>query len=153
MLDPSKLSERLDAAACGTLNHSDGYRSNGLFNVWTLDYHMSNRNQFRVTRTVEDHQLLLNILDEALEITALPILTTTTSVIDSLEQINQLQNLHTATLQDSDDERQDMTSVTSTDIVSSVSENATSIQERRQYTGMKAKRRRTNEKLPDVERQ
>ena len=99
---------------------------------------------------VDHRQLLLSILDSALEITALP--TATASVTDSMDQLNQRQRLSSETSQDSDldDESRVATSPIVTDI-SLPSENTT--RGRMHHSGTNTKRRRTNEKLTDVDRQ
>ena len=154
MLDPRKATGNLDEAACRTIFHSDGFRINSLSDAWTQDRQMSSLTHFRATRNVEDHQLLLSILDEALEITALPAfpVSTTNQISATLEHVSQHENFSPVS-QESENENQVLTSVNILDIASSVSEMATSMRERSHRNGMKVKRRRTGEKLPGMDRQ
>ena len=148
MLDPNKSTGHLDTAACNTLLNSDGFRTNSLFDAWRHELQLSNQGHFRGTRNGGDRQLLLDILDEALEITSFPVTSTATN--NSLEQINQRQSLQAETTLNSDGENRVSDSVNAIDI-DSTSENT--IRGQIPRTGSNVKQRRANEKLPDRNRQ
>lgn len=150
MLDPNKSTGQLHTAACHTPSHSDGFRTNSLFDAWRQDLQLSNQGHFRGTRNGGDRQLLLDILDEALEITSFPIPGTGTATSISTERIYQHQSLPTETSMNSDDENRVSASVNTIDIDSTL-ENTTRGQIPR--TGSSVKQRRANKKLPDRNRQ
>ena len=160
MIDPNLSSGRLDIAACHTLFHNrDGIRTDSLFDSWKQELHLATHNGYvRGTRNAEDCRTLLEIIDEALEIAALT--STAIATNDSVEQMNQLPSLQAETLLHSDDENQVSISVRTVDIgstsnnavrtidIGSTSNNAT-----RGRTITNVKRRRSDEKLLDMNRQ
>jgi hypothetical protein len=153
MSNPSQLSGSFDAVTCHTLNNdNNGFRINDLSKVWTQGHNISSRNQIRATRNVGGHQFLLDILDEALEITALPI-PSAINWMDPLVLVDLNSVTRTSQQVSDNDANHDTTSVSGADMFPSGSVNAMSMQQRRHCIGLQDNLRMTDEKQPEMDRQ